>query len=133
MENIKKMEMASALFKKDCIKVEKAFFGLVTKITYIPTGSPVVGLSLEFDPINGEKVSQLIDASAGNLEALIKKVGCLKCCDNGNYRLSLCFSRDHRFAALQLHQFSNFSYRSVGEIRFVEGDVAEREISLFVK
>ena len=39
MANIANMEMASAVFEKSCIKVEKKFFGLMTKVTYVPTNS----------------------------------------------------------------------------------------------
>lgn len=133
MENITKMEMAHDLFKKNCIKVEKAFLGLVTKVTYIPTNSPVVGLCLEYDLTNGQKVRHLIETAPRNLEAVLKKEGKPITSDNGNVRLSLCFSKDHRFAALQLFQFTNFEYRPVGEIHFMEGDEAEMELRPFVK
>jgi len=55
MENISKMEMATALFNQIYIKTEKAFFGLKTKVTYAPTNSPIVGTSLEFATGNDAK------------------------------------------------------------------------------
>ena len=60
MENISKMEMATALFNQIYIKTEKAFFGLKTKITYAPTNSPVVGTSLEFAPAEGQKAKAIL-------------------------------------------------------------------------
>ena len=54
MANIANMEMASAVFEKSCIKVEKKFFGFKTNVNYIPTNSPVVGLTLEYPTAEGE-------------------------------------------------------------------------------
>lgn len=133
MANIAKMEMANDLFKKDCIKVEKAFLGLMTKVVYTPTNSPLVGICLEYDVANGQKVKQLIESAPSKLEAIIQKEGCPKPSDNGNVRLSICFSKDHHFAALQLSQFSNFEYHPMSEIHFVEGEDAEKELRPFIK
>ena len=54
--NISKMEMAGALFSQIYIKTEKAFFGLMTKVTYAPTNSSVVGICLDYNPTEGQKV-----------------------------------------------------------------------------
>lgn len=132
MENIAKMEMAKDLFKQNCIKVEKTFLGLKTKVTYIPTNSPVVGLYLEFDAVNGQKVMDLLSATPSEFEKILKKEGKPTTADNGNTRLYICFSKDHKFAALQLFRYSNFEYHAVGDIRFIEGDMAEMEIGTFV-
>lgn len=133
MANIAKMEMASALFEKDFIKVEKCFLGLSTKVTYLPTNSPVKGVSLDFDAMNGQRLAGLILAKSGEFEAAFQKNGMMQSCDNGNSRVTLCFSQDRQFVALQLFQFSNFSYHSVGEIRFFEGSDATKVLHLFVK
>lgn len=133
MANIAKMEMANVLFKKDCIKVEKAFLGLMTKVTYTPTNSPIVGLCLEYDLANGQKVKDIVEAAPSKVESVIKKEGKPQPCDNGNMRLTICFSRDHRFAALQLFQFTNFEYHPMSEIHIVEGDEAELELRPFIK
>lgn len=133
MENICKMEMASALFEKECIKVEKAFFGLKTNVTYTPTNSPMVGLCLDYDPMVGQKVKLLVGAPIGEMEKLVAKEGCPCTCANGNFRLSLCYSKDRSFVALQLAQYSNFVYKPVSEIRFIEGAEACKAIAAFVK
>lgn len=133
MENVKNMEMAKTVFGMNCIKVEKALFGLMTKVVYTPTNSPVVGVCLDFDPVNGEKVRHIIEVSPDKVESVVEKEGLPKACDNGNFRLSICYSKDCQFAALQLQQFSNFSYHQVGEIRFAEGELAAKELRPFVK
>ena len=133
MENIKKMEMASALFEKNCIKVEKTCLGLFTKVTYTPTNSPVVGLCQEFDSANGQKVQEILSAASSELDRVEQKVGKLQVADNGCFRLSICFSKDHKFAALQIAQYTNFQYKPMGEVRFAEGEEAIKVLQPFVK
>lgn len=133
MENISKMEMASALFAQIYIKTEKKFFGLMTKITYTPTNSPVVGVSLDFSPAEGEKVKSILEAAPSEFYAVLKKEGRPVTTANGNFRLNLCYSQDHQFAALHLQQFSGFEYHSVSEIRFAAGDEAKMMLSAFIK
>lgn len=127
------MEMASVLFKKSCIKVEKSFFGLKTKVTYLTTNSPVNGLSLEYDCTNGKKVMDFMNTAPSGIDQLIEKEGKPQTSDNGNMLLTLCYSKDHQFAAFQLFQYSNFEYHVVGEIKFYEGSDAEKELSPFIK
>ena len=133
MENISKMEMAEALFSKSYIKVEKKFFGFITKVTYTPTNSPVVGLCLDYALADGEKVKHLATAAPGEVVTLIKKDGRPATCPNGHWRLSLCYSQDRRFAALHVSEFIGFEYKTIGEIRFVEGDDAAKILQAFVK
>ena len=133
MENISKMEMANALFAQIYIKTEKKFFGFITKVTYTPTNSPVVGASLDFSPAEGEKVKAILGASPSELCAVLKKEGRPLTTANGNFRLDLCYSQDHEFAALHLQQFSGFEYHPVGEIRFAAGEEAKMMLTAFIK
>ena len=133
MENISKMEMASALFNKPYIKTEKKFFGFKTNVTYTRTNSPIVGICLEFSPTEGQKVQAIVGASLNALDETIQREGLPKTSDNGNIRLNLCYSQDHEFAALHLQQFSGFEYHTLGEIRFAEGDEARKLLAVFVK
>ena len=133
MENISKMEMASALFAQIYIKTEKKFFGLKTKVTYTPTNSPVVGICLDFSPAEGEKVQEILVTPASGLDAIFQKVGHPTTTANGNFRLNLCYSQDHEFAALHLQQFSGFEYHSVSGTRFAAGEEAKKLLDAFVK
>lgn len=133
MENISKMEMASALFQKPYIKVEKAFFGFITKVTYTPTNSPVVGRCLDFSLVDGEKVQRLIAAAPNDVEAILQKDGRPTTFPNGHWRLSICYSQDHKFAALHFSEYVGFEYKAIGETRFAEGDAAEKLLRPFVK
>lgn len=131
--NIAKMEMASALFNQIYIKTEKSFFGLKTKVTYAPTKSNVVGVTLDFNPTEGQKVRAILEADQSELIAILKKEGRPVTSDNGNLRLNLCYSQDHEFAALHLQQFQGFEYRTVGKIRFATGNEAKKLLTAFVK
>ena len=133
MENISKMEMAKALFEKPYIKVEKKFFGFITNVTYTPTNSPVVGLCLDYAPADGEKVKRLATAAPGEVATLIKKEGRLTTSPNGHWRLSLCYSKDFKFAALCFSEFVGFEYKTIEGPRFLEGDNAAKILQAFVK
>lgn len=133
MENICKMEMANAIFKMPCIKTEKRFLGLKTNVVYTPTNSQVVGDCLEYDLKNGEEVKQLFATESKEIEKILVQNGFPKSTINGHVRLLLCYSMDHRFVALQIFQYENFEYHSLGEPRFEEGENARILLSAFVK
>ena len=133
MANISNMEMACAVFEKSCIKVEKAFFGLKTKVTYKPTNSPVVGGTFEYSASEGDKLNQLVTAAPSEVEAILQKVGRPVESPNGHWMVSICYSKDHKFAAIQLSEFVGFDYKNVGEVRFTEGEDAEKLLRPFVK
>lgn len=133
MSLINNMEMASALFKKSYIKIEKAFFGLKTKIIYTLTNSPVVGDYLEYDRTCGAKVKYLLDLPTDQLQEALKNEKHLEPVANGMYSLSLCYSKDHRFAAFLLSRYIEFDYCPVSEVRFVQGDDAEALLRTLVR
>lgn len=133
MENISKMEMASALFNQIYIKTEKKFFGLMTKVIYKPTKSPIVGVCMDYSPSEGEKVKEILTTPASGLDAVFQKVGLPTTTTNGNFRLNLCYSQDHEFAALHLQQFSGFEYHSASEVRFTAGEEAKKLLGAFIK
>ena len=85
MANIANMEMASAVFEKSCIKVEKKFFGLMTKVTYVPTNSPVVGVTLEYATMEGDRLNRLVVANPNNVETILQKVGRPVASSNGHW------------------------------------------------
>ena len=90
-------------------------------------------MCLEFSPTEGQKVQAIVEASLKALDETIQREGLPKTSDNGNFRLNLCYSQDHEFAALHLQQFSGFEYHTLGEIRFAEGDEARKLLAVFVK
>ena len=133
MANISNMEIASAVFEKSCIKVEKSFFGLKTKVTYVPTNSPIVGETLESASAEGAKLDRLVAASPNDVESILQKTGRPETSPNGHWLVSICYSKDHKFVAMQLSEFVGFDYKAVGDVRFAEGEDAEKLLRPFVK
>ena len=133
MANISNMEMACAVFEKSCIKVEKVIFGLKTKVTYIPTNSPIVGETFEYSVSEGDKLNQLVTAAPNEVDFILQKVGRPVESSNGHWMVSICYSKDRKFAAIQLSEFVGFDYKNVGEVRFAEGEEAEKLLRPFVK
>jgi hypothetical protein len=48
----------------------------------------------------------------------------------GNVELDACISTDKQFAALQLLQFSDYSYHPISKVAFYEGDQAQLVASI---
>ena len=132
MANIKHLEMAKKVFSYQHINVKKGFLGLTTTVTYQPTNSPVHAQQLEYTPTDGSKIERLITLSGTQLMEQVKKMEQLNTVPNGNYRLDLCFSGDHQFAALQLFQFKDFSYQSVSDGTIYEGHDAVAILKPFI-
>ncbi|MBS7392042.1 MULTISPECIES: hypothetical protein [Hallerella] len=124
------LAMQNALAKNSNIQISTKFFGLLTKVIYKPTASPISKTYLEYDPAEGALVEQILFAPSTELSALCNHK--LKASENGKFSLYLLASKDHRFAALQLSEYSDFSYAPVGEIRIVEGDDARQILQVFV-
>lgn len=125
MSFINNVEMAKALFQKSCIKVEKAFFGLQTKVIYTLTNSPVVGDYQEYDTINGRKIKYFLELPSTKLAKELQKGTKIEPAENGVFSLCFCYSKDHQFAAFLLSQYIEFDYCPVSDIRFVQGGEAE--------
>lgn len=132
MEYINNMELANALYHNPNIKVQKRFFGLKTVVIYTQTNSTVVGRYQEFDNESGRKIQQLLESTIDKLNTIARKLGHPQPVDNGKYCLSMCFSQDHQFVAMQLSQYVDFDYHPVGSIRFAEGEEAEMLLKPFV-
>lgn len=133
MKDISKMEMAKTVFGHPSIKVEKAFFGLKTKVTYTKTNCAVKGLCLEYTLDDGKKIIDFLNAEEGSIDDAVQKIGKLSTSDYGSLRLALCYSEDKRFAALQLYKYQNFSYITDGKVWIYEGDDAEKHLRPFIK
>ncbi|MCL4102007.1 hypothetical protein SAMN05720766_1084 [Fibrobacter sp. UWH9] len=133
MEFINNMELACGLFKNSHIQVKKAFFGLKKNVIYTLTNSIVRGSYMEYDFTNGKKVAMLLETPWESLEAVLGKVGRPVPADNGMFCLSMCYSQDRKFAAMQLCRYVSFDYVPTCDIRFAEGDEAEILLRPFVK
>jgi len=122
--------MLNALAQKSYIQIEKKFWGLKTNILYVPTNSKIRTFYLEFDLQNGLRAKQILFAPSAELSSLCKEK--LKSTVNGKFRAYLCASKDFHFAAIQLSEYEDFSFKPVGEIRFSVGGEAEQLLHAFI-
>ena len=105
MANIKKMEMAQAIFANENISVEKTFFGLKTKLTYKPTGSAIKAEEYDFTPDMGERMLKIIKTPANKLAAAIHDAGKIATTPIGHFHLETCVSEEGQWAAMQMFRF----------------------------
>lgn len=126
-------EMDDSLHNQSNISVKKSFFGLKETIFYNPTKSKIDGGDLELDPDNGDKIKELLELPDDTICQLTSKMDHLLPAENGMYDLSYCYSKDHKFAALQLTKYMSFEYRPVTAIRFVENETAESLLRILLK
>ena len=133
MANIKNLAMASNVLAYPNIYVHKTLLGLHTDYIYQPTQSKLTAYTLEYNPTGGERVEKLLKAPETDICSEVEKCGELVNTPIGHWHLEACISGDHRFAALQLFKFSNFTYNPVTDIRVYEGDSAEKISALFVR
>lgn len=132
MEYIRNMDLASALYRNPNIKIQKGLFGLRKSVVYVQTNSPVRSLYMEYDSANGLKIKRLLEMSADSSSDCLFDFGDIKKAENGMFSLSVCYSLDKKFAALQLSQYVNFGYHPVGDVRVAEGKEAELLLKPFV-
>ena len=114
--------MAAAVSVYKNITIKKSLFS--TKAVYMPTGSPIKAMVLEYSSTEGERVERLLSMPLDKMAAAIGQTGKPVTGVNGNFRLEVCLSDDHQFCALQLFRFADFSYRPLFEPRFYEGKEA---------
>lgn len=123
MSIFKSLEMASAVSTSPNISIKKSWFS--TKVIYTPTASTVKSMMLEYSPLEGQKVEQLLGMPLEQMAAEIEQNGKPLTGVNGNFRLDVCLSQDHQFCALQLSRFINYSYQPLFPPRIYEGKDVE--------
>lgn len=113
--------MAAAVRADNRVNVKKSFFGLSTKVTYVPTGSPVNIKTFELSPADGDRLRLILQepkqSMAGKAEGFK-----LAPVANGNYLFETCVSQDAQFAAVLLLQYRQMSYEPVTDVLFFEGN-----------
>ena len=129
MTSIKKLTMAPTVMANPHISVQKSFFGLFSKAVYTPTGSPVTASRHEYAVDYAPFFRKLLTASSDELTKLAGSNN--KQAPLGNVMIETCLSADGQFAAIQMLQFTNFTYEPVAQARVLEGTDAEKVASLF--
>jgi hypothetical protein len=129
MANLNSLAMGNRIANDSRISVKSSFFNLFKKHFYAPTQSPIMVQKKEFSPNDGLKFEHALNCNdpkerAANIAALDS----MSEVNLGNYLLEMCFSADHQFCVLQLHQFQQLRYEPVSPVCFFEGDEAQQVI-----
>lgn len=127
------MEMNSALHHNVNLNVKKSFFNLKETLFYSPSHSKIDGEELELDSEAGEKIKELLELPDDAVREISMDMKKISTVENGTYNLSVCYSEDHQFAALQLTKYLCFEYRPVTAVRFMENETAESLLKVLVK
>ena len=124
MSNIKNLQMWKNICADARVGISHSFFGLKTKVEYIPTDSVIDARTIEYSQQDGEKLKMiLISCQDGQMDSIgdfhPREI------TNGNYQLEVCQSRDGQYVCLLLKQFLRMSYEPVTDVLVFEGDKAQ--------
>ena len=123
--------MANAISNNNDITINTTLFGLCEKATYVPTGSRIKAQTFEYSPMNGERLSILLNSNIDEINRQLNRGIMVRSTPVGNIRAEVCQSADRHFLAVNLLRFSNFRYDPVGEVKFFRGYDAEIVSRLF--
>lgn len=123
MTNIKNLQMWDSICNDTRIGIVKSFFGLRSKIVYLPTKSEIDVKEVELTPNDGHRIKAFLETPHIGLAKVISGFRPEKV-DLGNYMLELCVSRDGNFAIAQLFQFVQLRYEPVTRVIAFEGEDA---------
>ncbi|MCL4102005.1 hypothetical protein [Fibrobacter sp. HC4] len=115
------------------ISNNKTFLGLKESIFSNTTKSDVDGIELKLNSEDGDKIKELLELPDETICEMASKMDCLSSAEDGTYELSVCYSQDRKFAALQLAKYMAFKYRPVTGVRFVENETAESLLKILLK
>ena len=123
--------MANAISNNNDITINTTLFGLCEKATYVPTGSRIKAQTFEYSPMNGERLSILLNSNIDEINRQLNRGIMVRSTPVGNMRAEVCQSADRHFLAVNLLRFSNFRYDPVGEVKVFRGHDAEIVSRLF--
>ena len=123
--------MASAISNNNDITINTTLFGLCEKATYVPTGSRIKAQTFEYSPMNGERLSILLNSNIDEINRQLNRGIMVRSTPVGNMRAEVCQSADRHFRAVNLLRFANGRYDPVGEVKVFRGHDAEIVSRLF--
>lgn len=117
--------MAEALLSNNNLSVESTLFGLIKRLVYAPTGSPVKVFRYNYHADAMAPLQRIIESEDKGLNAAVKAFRAQKQAV-GNVELDVCLSQDKNFVALQLLQFGDeYAYHPISSPAFFEGEQAQ--------
>lgn len=129
MANFKNLNMAQELLSHKNLRVVSTMLGLSKKLVYITTGAAVRVKKYNFNTEAIPHLERVIESDEKGLASAVKSCRVTNV-EIGNVELDACVSADMRFVALQLLQFSDYSYHPVTRVAFFEGDNAQLVASI---
>ena len=125
MANFRNLKMGQALLNNNNLTVKSTLFGLMKRLVYVPTGSPVKVIRDNYHVDAIAPLQRIIESEPKGLAAAIKSFRAKKQ-PIGNVELDICISDDKNFVALQLLQFGDeYAYHPITEPVFFEGEQAQ--------
>lgn len=99
------------------------FFARAKKDTYVKTNSPVIKKSIFFETNDFVNIKNALESR--EFQAIKKS----KRIDEGNVQIYTLFSKDKKFAAVQLLKYEPFDFIPHTDIIIMENDMAEKFIN----
>ena len=125
MANFNNLQMANALLAHERLSVKSIMFGLIKRLVYIPTGSPIKVIRDNYHTDAIAPLQRIIESDPKGLAAAVKAFR-VKKQPIGNVELDICISNDKNFVALQLLQFGDeYAYHPITDPAFFEGEQAQ--------
>lgn len=98
--------------------------GLSKKLVYIPTGATIKVMKYNYNPEAVTHLQRVIESEGKGLAAAVKSCH-VKSLTIGNIELDACVSTDQQFVALQLLQYSDYTYHPISKVAIYEGEQAQ--------
>ena len=130
MANFKNLNMAQELLSHNDLKVVSSMMGLSKKLVYVKTGATVRAYRYNYTPESATHLERIIESDSKGLAAAVKSCRATRV-EIGNIELDACVSADKQFVALQLMQFSDYTYHPISKVAFYEGEEAQFVSSIF--
>lgn len=123
MANFKNLNMAPELLSHQNLRVVSSMMGLSKKLVYITTGATVRATKYNYNADAVPQLERIIESDGKGLAAAIKSCRASSV-EIGNIELDACVSADKQFVALQLLQFSDYTYHPISKVAVFEGEQA---------
>ncbi len=129
MAKFNQLAMSSELLSNKNLRVVSSMMGLSKKLVYVPTGATVSIKKYNYNAEASSHLLRVIDSDGKGLAASIKACHAQPQAI-GNLELDACVSTDKQFAALQLLQFSDYTYHPISKVATFEGEQAQLVASI---
>ena len=129
MANFNKLSMTAELLSHKNLRIVSSMLGLSKKLVYIPTGATVNVKKYNYNPEAVPHLQRVIESEGKSLAAAVKACRAQKLAI-GNVELDVCISADKQFVAMQLLQFSDYTYHPISKVAFFEGEQAQFAASI---